>query len=465
MDIEEVYAHLPIPLQNLACSLNGWRLSRRRYGGDYREVADEYSRHAFLAPGELDALRRQRLRRHLEAAATTPYWSARFRTWGIDPARDDPFDAYAKLPILTKAEVQSASADLINPTIPKHQLLSKHTSGTTGAGLVFPETPRAEREQWAVWWRYRAAHGLGFDDWCGYFGGRPVVPVNVSSPPYWRVNRPARQLLFSAYHLSTATAGDYLAALRKFRPRWLHGYPSTMALLAGLIRSLEPDFKPWFRIVTIGAESLLEHQRNLMEEVFGCAIRQHYGLAEGTANISECPAGRLHVDEDYAHVEFLSTSADTSERRIVGCNWSNPAFPLLRYDTGDTATLSTATCNCGRPGRLVAQVDGRLEDYVVLDSGARVGRLDHIFKDLVEVREAQIRQSRPGEMTIRLVRAPDYGRPVEDRLLAQVRKHLGPGMQVALEYADAIERTSTGKLRFVVSQVGRLGGPAGISHE
>lgn len=458
MDSEEIYAYLPVLLQNLACSVHGWRLVRRRYGGDYRKVAEEYLRNTYITPAALEDLRRRRLQCHLEAAAQTPFWSARFRALNIDPARDDPFDAYAKLPVLTKAEVQSARAELVNPSIPKHQLLTKHTSGTTGAGLVFPETLCAEREQWAVWWRYRAAHDLGFDDWCGYFGGRPIVPVNVTQPPYWRMNRPARQLLFSAYHLSPATAGDYLAALRRFRPSWLHGYPSTLALLAGLIRGLEPDFKPWFRAITIGAESLLEHQRQLIAEVFRCPIRQHYGLSEATANISECPEGCLHVDEDFAYVEFLPTSTDGGETRIVGCNWNNPAFPLLRYDTGDTATLSAATCVCGRPGRLVAQVDGRIEDYVVLASGARVGRLDHIFKDLVEIREAQIHQARAGEMTIRVVRGPYYGRSAEERLLAEVHKRLGTDMRVSLEYPEAIERTGTGKLRFVVSPIGRLGG-------
>lgn len=109
------------------------------------------------------------------------------------------------------------------------------------------------------------------------------------------------------------------------------------------------------------------------------------------ANISQCLEGFLHVDEDFAAVEFLPAGGD--QYRIVGTNLSNLAFPLIRYDTGDLATLTDAICECGRPGRIVEHLDGRQEDYVVTRSGAQLGRIDHIFKDMINIREAQIRQS------------------------------------------------------------------------
>ena len=40
---------------------------------------------------------------------------------------------------------------------------------------------------------------------------------------------------------------------------------------------------------------------------------------------------------------------------------------------------------------------------LVLPSGARVGRLAMLFKDFPEIKEAQIRQSRPGEFTFLVV--------------------------------------------------------------
>jgi phenylacetate-CoA ligase len=102
---------------------------------------------------------------------------------------------------------------------------------------------------------------------------------------------------------------------------------------------------------------------------------------------------------------------------------------------------------------VVERIDGRLEDYVVLRNGVRIGRMDHIFKDMINVKEAQIHQRIPGEMTIRVVRNREYS-GVDDRmLLAETRRRVGDDTRIDIEYVDALPRTGTGKLRFVVSQI------------
>jgi phenylacetate-CoA ligase len=191
----------------------------------------------------------------------------------------------------------------------------------------------------------------------------------------------------------------------------------------------------------------------VIERAFGVRPLQHYGLAEAVANISQCELGSLHVDEDFAAVEFVPIDGgDVS--RIVGTNLTNLAAPLLRYDSQDLAfSPREGSCSCGRPGRIVERIDGRLEDYVVLRSGARVGRMDHIFKDMVNVREAQIHQNVPGEMVIRLVRGHDYSDADEHMLLEESAKRVGSDMKVEIEYVDGVQRTRAGKLRFVVSEV------------
>jgi phenylacetate-CoA ligase len=223
-------------------------------------------------------------------------------------------------------------------------------------------------------------------------------------------------------------------------------------LLAAFLEETGGDPGYQVRWITTGAENLLPQQAALIEKAFGVRPRQHYGMAEAVANLSECELGRLHVDEDFAAVEFLPVG-DGKSYRVVGTNFSNPATPLVRYDTGDIVSLLDGTCPCGRPGRLVERVDGRQEDYVILRDGARVGRMDHIFKDMVRVREAQIYQAQPGEIVYRIVRGSGYGPEDEKRLLAETRLRLGEGASVKFEYVERIARTRSGKLRFVVSEI------------
>lgn len=460
-DLERLYRAAPVWMQNALVNLQGWRLQRMRYGGRYSEVERLVDARWSLHGQALVDHQAQRLAAHLRVAQECPYWRHRFAEHEVRADASDPFSELSKLPILTKGDVQRNASAILNPALHKSSLRSVHTSGTTGAGLIFWETADADLERWAVWWRYRRQFDLSRRTPSGHFGGRSVVPLTQTKPPYWRHNRPGRQLLLSAYHLSDQTVEAYWDALESSRVEWLHGYPSFLSLFAKLCRDADLPPLSAVRAITTGAENLLASQRRAIESTFAARVRQHYGMAEAVANISERTDGRLVVDEDFSLVELVSDGTGRSAK-VVGTNWSNAAFPLIRYDTGDVATV-------GRPAepgrgewREVEALDGRREDFVVLPSGARVGRLDHVFKDLVHIAEAQIYQPAEGRVIFRIVKGPDYDASGEQaRLLAEARQRLGEAITIDVEYLAEIPRTSSGKLRFVVSDLraGKLGAP------
>ena len=139
---------------------------------------------------------------------------------------------------------------------------------------------------------------------------------------------------------------------------------------------------------------------------------------------------------------------------LTDTGFPSAIFPLIRYDCGDLATPVSGGCSCGKPGRLVVKVDGRKEDYLVLPNGTRIGRLDHIFKDLVHIREGQIFQREPSSVVFRVVKGIGYDEHREEQsLLAQAQKRLGHEIQISIEYHDQLPRTHSGKLRFVVSEM------------
>jgi phenylacetate-CoA ligase len=357
------------------------------------------------------------------------------------------------LPVLSIEEVQNQYADLVSEAVPKKEQIITHTSGTTGGGLRFATTLKAIQEQWATWWRYRHWHGLHQGIWCGYFGGCSVVPLPQTSPPFWRYNYPGKQILFSGYHLNPANLVVYVEELRRRKPPWLHGYPSLLALLASRLLETGNDLDYQVRWVTIGAENLLIQQADLIERAFGVRPKQHYGMTEAVANISECEFGKLHVDEDFAAVEFVPNPRGTGFK-VLGTNFTNPATPFLRYDVKDLVELADiSSCQCGRPGRVVENIDGRKEDYVTLKNGARLGRLDHIFKDLVNIREAQIVQKKAGEVIIRVVKGKDYSEKDTIALLQETSKRMGDDTDILIEHLDSLPRGPSGKMRFVVSEI------------
>lgn len=435
------YRRLPVFVQNLGLSAAGVqvRIVRydRRYDRLYREAV---ARDGWTAAQTAAYLDEQVHRFVAHAAATVPYYRDLFRDRGLDAARIRGFADLARLPILTKAAVQDAPERFVSEAVPAWRRIRTHTSGTTGTALRFVTTMEAIRKQWAVWWRYRAWHGITPGTEIAIFRALPVVPLTQAKPPYWRYNRPGRELYLSAAHLTTQSVRDFAAELNRRRTPWLHGYPSSIATFAAFLLDGAGKLDYPLRWITTGSENLTARHRLLIAQAFGIQPINRYGLNEAVANISEQTDGALYVDEDFAAVEFV-------DGRLVGTNLANLAFPLIRYETGDTAVADGTRDHRGR--RCVTALDGRSDDYVLRPDGARLARLDLIFRDSVNIREAQVHQCRAGAVTLRLVRRPGYTARDEQDLLAVARAYLGSDMEIGVEYVDRIARPPSGKPRLV----------------
>lgn len=445
MDKMVIYNRLPVFAQNLACCYEGWKIKRTRYSKEFWKYLAEYEARANWSYEQLCDFRDARLRRMIHHCyETVPYYTKLFNDGGINPDSIKTLDDIKVLPVLTKDIVKNKFNDFISTSVPSKGVKTFHTSGTTGSGFIFKTTEDALREQWAVWWRYRRRLGIKFDAWCALFGGRSVVPVDRSISPFYRINAPCRQIYFSTYHMNDMNMQSYIDSLNKYKLEWIHGYPSAIALLAEYILVKNITQKHKVQFVTTGAENLLEQQKEKIYSAFGVMPYQHYGMAEGVANFSQDTYRKMYVDEDYAAVEFMGKNDGTE---VIGTTLTNYAMPLLRYKVGDLASIhSTAD------GREITSVDGRNEDYVILPDGARVGRLDHIFKDMVNVKEAQIIQREVGKIEVRIVKGTEYTERDETTLIQEIQIRLH-NMKVVINYVDKIPRTKNGKLRFVVSEI------------
>src|SRR5436309_12639125 len=127
-------------------------------------------------------------------------------------------------------------------------------------------------------------------------------------------------------------------------------------------------------------------------------------------------------------------------------------MPLLRYRTGDYARIvQGATCTCGRPFQVVEEVLGRTDDFVVTASGALAGRLDHVFKGLSHIVEAQILQETDGSIRVLVVPGERFTATMRETIRANVRQRVGE-LSVDVEEVEAIPRGVNGKFRAVISR-------------
>lgn len=446
MDKMAIYNSLPVWGQNLVCWNEGRKNRKTRYSTDFWRALEEYESHNEWSYEQLCEYRDARLRRMVHhCCKTVPYYTKLFREGGIDPDSIRTIDDLKVLPILTKQIVNEDPQSFVSTAFIQDSTVTAHTSGTTGSGFVFKTTQQAICEQWAVWWRYWRRIGVKFNTLCGRFGGRSVVPVTKNCPPFFRWNKPDHTMYFSTYHLSEENLPAYIESLQKYNVTWIHGYPSAVNVLAEYMYA--HGIKLPVEYVTTGAENLLPAQQKYIAAAFNTPAYQHYGLSEAVANFSEDKNHTMYVDEDFAATEFMPMTGDGDRCEIIGTNLTNFAMPLLRYRTNDICSVCETSS-----GRVVTSLDGRLEDYVMLPNGAKIGRLDHIFKDLTGIREAQIIQKDIDHLQVLVAKGNSFNNEEERRLKKELSLRL-IGIEIDIIYVDAVPRTASGKLRFVVSEI------------
>lgn len=452
---EEMYPRLPVFLQNAACWYYGRKEARVRFGREFDERLKQLVESEKWSVGEIEAYQNEKLRalvRH--AYESVPFYRERWKALKIAPDDIRGRDDLHKLPIVTKEEVRLHADRFVSEKTPKHELLSRHTSGTTGKALHFYMTKEAVAFQWAVWLRHRLRFGVSPGAWHVNFTGQRVVPITQRKPPYWRWNRPMRQVLINQQSLTLAKITSIVELLNSRHFDFYTGYPSFIHMLAlnateaGLRLASPP------RVIFTGAENMLEFQRRDIQAFTGAILSDHYGCTEACCNASRCPEFVYHEDFEFCIMEGIEQAPSDPARSIVCTGFACDAFPFIRYEVGDTAVWDDSKrCACGRNSAVLSRIEGRRDDYIVTPEGARIGRLDYLFKDALNVKEAQIIQERLGEIRILLVRRDAYSTKDEQEIRRDIRSWLSPSLEVQFEYVGEIPRERNGKFRAVLSRL------------
>jgi phenylacetate-coenzyme A ligase PaaK-like adenylate-forming protein len=125
-----------------------------------------------------------------------------------------------------------------------------------------------------------------------------------------------------------------------------------------------------------GAEPWSEGLRTQLEALWPAAkALDVYGLSEiiGPGVATECFEAQsgLHVNEDHILVEAVNPETgqpvpDGTPGELVMSTPTKQGLPLLRYRTGDIASLTHGDCPCGRTLVRMSKVIGRRDDMLVI---------------------------------------------------------------------------------------------------
>ena len=103
MDKMAVYNRLPVFAQNWACSVEGARIARTRFGSLFRRTLQDYEARSRWSSERIAAYRDERLRAMVKYCYdTVPYYRAMFDEGGIDPASIKSLDDMGQASLANK---------------------------------------------------------------------------------------------------------------------------------------------------------------------------------------------------------------------------------------------------------------------------------------------------------------------------------------------------------------------------
>lgn len=129
------------------------------------------------------------------------------------------------------------------------------------------------------------------------------------------------------------------------------------------------------RTLILGAEPWTEAMRQELETRLKVDALNIYGLSEviGPGVSNECVEAKdgSHICEDHFLVEVIDPKTEAvlpegAVGELVFTTLTKEALPLLRYRTGDLASVTTEPCRCGRTTARMSRIVGRTDDMLII---------------------------------------------------------------------------------------------------
>lgn len=367
-----------------------------------------------------------------------------------------------KFPFITKKFLQD-NYDMFLPLgVDKRSLIDRTTGGSTGTPLtVYGDAAFFARDR-ANTQHYMQVFDLDIFNYKSIrLYGDKIAEEVLEKGIYWYLVE-NRKIIMSCYHITNDTARRYVDKINEFGPVYIHTRPSSVLPLANYILQEGLRIKKPVKYIFCDGEYITDGQRKRIEAAFNGRCISIYGHTEGCVVGHSCKVSdNLHFMPQVGIVELLDAegnevSEEGQKGELVVTGFNNMIFPLIRYKTGDIAILGNQDCSCGRNYKILASVEGRMQDYVVDRNGNLVPLAPAIFNyndmDWKGVREFKVFQEKEGELKFKILPESELrGRfdLTRDTFKSKIEEILGLTFDVEIELVSELHKTSIGKYRYL----------------
>ncbi len=450
------------------------RLWKRKPGFESFAAFDTLLENEFISADEHAARTAAGVRGMVHfAVSQVPHYANLFARLGLRPGDVQSPSELAKLPALTKHDVLEHRDALRARSLPPGEAIWGQTqsSGTTGRRVAVVHSNRSNAMFHILRHRNCRWHRLDpmkprvdvrpRSDVLPGAAGKDGEPRYVHMPQWRYLGRFFETGPEFAFPLSRPME-EQIALLQELRPAYAMTMPGAFEewlLAAGghkPVDSIEA-------LIGVGSQ-LTPSLRGRLEQAYDVPVHMAYGLNEiGMVGV-RCHAGRYHIHAEHCLVQIADAEGRPCAPGQIGhvlvTGLSNPAMPLIRYDTGDLAEVVEGPCPCGRTLPSIGELAGRYRRYAGLPEGTRerirairVAIEDAPPDELRFLRRYQVHQDAQNRFTLRLKTVAPIPQAFRERLLEAWQPVLGsPPSPLAIVELDDIATSAAGKILDFVSE-------------
>ncbi len=409
----------------------------------------------------MDDLRLLRLQQTiLQAHEHTLYWKEQMDKSGITPDNFQSLGDLQRFPLLEKSTLRQHREDMVWREEGKRIQLVR-TSGSTNEALEFYTSSTREAHINAARMRGHEWIGVYRGDKELYYWGSPIElskQDRIKRLRDWLIN----DGLTNGFEVTPERLKEYFKYWLEWKPKCIFGYPSTFVLTVGMAESLGLNLKDLkakgLEVIVTTSEMLSDIDRQLITTAFDVPVYDSYGLREAGLIGHECNHGTMHCMDEQVILETIDPETlkpTDGEGELVVTNIVGPAFPIIRYRTGDIVTLSKKPCECGRTLSSIQISGGRAVEFIVTKEGKWVVGYSFIYiaRSVMGIVKFQVIQEEIGEILIRVAINNQFPEDGIEQIKKSAAQRLGGDDIINVEIVDDIQPARSGKYRPVISKV------------
>ena len=366
------------------------------------------------------------------------------------------FGDWDNVPIMKKADLQQPLEGRFSKGFSSKNVYVGKTSGSSGHPFIFAKDRFCHALSWAEFNDRYQWYGINLDSstQARFYG----IPLDNFG--YFKERLKDRfgfRYRFPIFDLSDRKMEEFLKGFQNKNFDYINGYTSSIVLFAKFLQKKNivlRDINPNLKLCIVTSEMFFDEDKQLLEAQFGVPVVNEYGASELGLLAFQNPQGEWVLNSETMFVEVVDKNGKVlpygEQGRIVITSLYNRAHPFIRYEIGDTGSMSLES-TFKKP--ILKDLLGRTNDVAILPSGKVVPGLTfyYVTKTVIEkdgeIKEFIVQQTKPGAFKIIYVSekplTPEKIRKVE----ASMETYLEKGLELTFIHKRTLSRNRRGKLK------------------